>query len=339
MSRDYSLGEIAAYLGGELRGDAETRIIGLNTLQSAGEGQLSFLANPKYVKYLSGSLAEAVLLTADTAKTFKGCCIVVRDPYLAYAQISAWFVASQKKSFGIHATVSIHAAATVADDVYIGPNVVIEADANIDSGCHLAANSFVGAGSSIGANSFVGANVSIYHDVEIGSGAIIHSGAVVGADGFGIAPKPDGGWQKIHQIGGVTIGDNVEIGACTTIDRGALQDTRVGNGVKLDNHVQIAHNAVVGDNTAMAAYSGLAGSAEVGSNCILAGDVCVVGHIKVCDNVQITARTLVTKSITEPGSYSSGATPLMPTAEWRRNSVRIGQLDKIARTVNKLNKE
>jgi len=339
MSGDYSLGEIAAYLGGELRGEAETRIIGLSTLQSAEEGQLSFLANPKYVKYLSGSQAEAVLLTADNAKSFKGCCIVVRDPYLAYAQISAWFDTSQKKSPGVHATASIHTSATVADDVFIGPNVVVEANVDIESGCHLEANSFVGAGSRIGANGFVGANVSIYHDVKIGSGAIIHSGAVVGADGFGIAPKPDGGWQKIHQIGGVTIGDDVEIGACTTIDRGALEDTRLGNGVKLDNHVQIAHNAIVGDYTALAAYSGLAGSAEVGSNCILAGDVCVVGHIRVCDNVQITARTLVTKSITEPGSYSSGATPLMTTAEWRRNSVRIGQLDKIARTVSKLNKE
>ena len=339
MSRDYSLGEIAAYLGGELRGEAEARIIGLGTIQSAKKGQLAFVANPKYAKYLSDSLAEAVLLTADSAKSFKGSCIVVGDPYLAYARISGWFDISKNKLPGVDTTASIHSAAEVADDVYIGPNVVIDADVHIESGCHLEANSFIGARSKIGVNGFVGANVSIYHDVKIGSGAIIHSGAVVGADGFGIAPKPDGGWQKIHQIGGVTIGDDVEIGACTTIDRGALEDTRLGNGVKLDNHVQIAHNAIVGDYTALAAYSGLAGSAEVGTNCILAGDVCVVGHIRVCDNVQITARTLVTKSITEPGSYSSGATPLMTTAEWRRNSVRIGQLDKIARTVSKLNKE
>jgi len=260
----------------------------------------------------------------------------VAQPYLAYARISSWFDLSPVKPESIHPSAVIDPTAVLGDNVYIGPNVVVEMNAYIGMGCHISANSFIGARSSIGANGYIAANVSIYHDVRIGCKVRIHSSAVVGADGFGIAQRQDGSWEKIHQIGGVVIGDDVEIGACTTIDRAALADTILGDGVKLDNHVQIAHNAVVGDHTAIASYSGLAGSAKIGRNCIMAGDVCIVGHVTVCDNVQLTARTLVTKSISEPGSYSSGAMPLMTTTEWRKNSVRIGQLDRLARRVKKL---
>lgn len=336
MSVEFSLSEIAAYLEAEIRGESELRITGLSTLQEAGEGQLAFLANPKYAKQLSETRASAVILTADKAADFKGNCLIVDQPYLAYARISSWFETSTLKPALIHPSAVIDSSAIVAKDVYIGPNVVIEAGAEIASGCHIAANSYIGARSSIGSNGYIAANVSIYHDVRIGEQVRIHSGSVIGADGFGIAPKPDRSWEKIHQIGGVTIGNDVEIGACTTVDRGALSDTKLGDGVKLDNHVQIAHNAVVGDHTAMASYSGLAGSAKVGRYCIMGGDVCIVGHVTVCDNVQLTARTLVTKSISEPGSYSSGSTPMMPTTEWRKNSVRIGQLDALARRVKKL---
>ncbi|CAI8311494.1 MAG: UDP-3-O-acylglucosamine N-acyltransferase [Porticoccaceae bacterium UBA1117] len=258
------------------------------------------------------------------------------QPYLAYARISSWFDLSPVKPGSIHPSAVIDPTVVLGDNVYIGPNVVVEMNAYIGTGCHISANSFIGARSSIGANGYIAANVSIYHDVRIGCKVRIHSSAVVGADGFGIAQRQDGSWEKIHQIGGVVIGDDVEIGACTTIDRAALADTILGDGVKLDNHVQIAHNAVVGDHTAIASYSGLAGSAKIGRNCIMAGDVCIVGHVTVCDNVQLTARTLVTKSISEPGSYSSGAMPLMTTTEWRKNSVRIGQLDRLARRVKKL---
>lgn len=338
MSCEYCLEEIAAFLNAELRGDPRDRIKGISTLENAQSGDITFLSNPKYKKYLSSCNATAVLLTEEHAAGYKGQCLVSANPYLAYAQISKWFDKAPKKTVSIHQTATIDPSAKIATDVYIGPNVVVDADACISSGCHLEANCYVGARTSIGANGYLGANVSIYHDVKIGSSVRIHSGAVIGADGFGIAPKPNGGWEKIHQIGGVTIGNDVEIGACSTIDRGAIEDTRLGHGVKLDNHVQIAHNASVGDNTAMAAYSGLAGSASVGRNCIMGGDVCIVGHVTVCDNVQLTARTLVTKSIVEPGSYSSGSTPLMSTVEWRKNSVRIGQLDQLARTVKKLDK-
>ena len=336
MSVDFSLGEIAAYLDAEVRGDSKLRIAGLSTLHDAGDGQLAFLDNPKYTKQLATTKASAVILTSDNAANFSGNCVIVSQPYLAYARISSWFDLSPVKLGSIHPSAVIDPTAVLGDNVYIGPNVVVEMNAYIGAGCHIAANSFIGARSSIGANGYIAANVSIYHDVRIGCKVRIHSSAVIGADGFGIAPRQDGSWEKIHQIGGVVIGDDVEIGACTTIDRAALADTILGDGVKLDNHVQIAHNAVVGDHTAIASYSGLAGSAKIGRNCIMAGDVCIVGHVTVCDNVQLTARTLVTKSISEPGSYSSGAMPLMTTTEWRKNSVRIGQLDRLARRVKKL---
>ena len=339
MNHDYSLTEIAEFLNAELRGDGSVRITGLNTLQDAAAGDLAFLANPKYASQLSGSSAEAVMLKAEQAEAFAGNCLILDNPYLGYAKITAWFTTVSCAVAGIHSSAGVHDSAEVEDDVYIGPNVVIDAGVKIASGCSISANSHVGSGSVLGQNCQIASNVSIYHDVVLGSGVTVHSGSVIGADGFGFAPKAEGGWQKIHQIGGVRIGNNVEIGACTTIDRGALAHTVIGNGVILDNHVQIAHNCVVGDNSALAAYSGLAGSANIGRNCILGGDACVVGHVTICDNVMLTARTLVTKNITEPGSYSSGSTPMMKTTDWRKNSVRIGQLNDMAHRLKKIENE
>ena len=336
MKRDYSLADIAEFLGAELRGDGSTRISGLNTLQNAGAGELAFLANPKYASQLSGTRAEAVILSADQAAAAAGNCLILDNPYLGYAKITAWFTTASCHAAGIHPSAVIHANAMVKDDVYIGPNVVIESGAKIQSGCSIEANCFIGSGSVLGENCQLSANVSVYHDVSLGNRVRVHSGTVIGADGFGFAPNGQGGWQKIHQIGGVIVGDDVEIGACTTIDRGALGDTVIGNMVIIDNHVQIAHNCVVGDNTAMAAYSGIAGSSVLGRNCILGGSACVVGHIEICDNVMLTAKTLATKNITQPGSYSSIVTPLMTTAEWRKNSVRIGQLDDLIKRLKRV---
>ena len=338
MKSKVLLSEIAAYLNVELRGDPLLQIVGLNTLKEAREGEIAFLANPKYVKDLPSCKASAVILSVQDAEYFSGHCLVTDHPYLAYARLSAMFDRVSNYKNTTHPSATINPSAIIAADVYIGPNVVIEAGVQIGSGCQIHANSVIAENSSIGEDGYLAANVTIYHNVKIGDRVRVHSSSVLGADGFGIAPRGDGSWQKIHQIGGVSIGDDVEIGACSTIDRGALQDTIIGNGVKIDNHVQIAHNAVVGDNTAMAAYSGLAGSAKVGKNCILGGDACIVGHVIVCDNVMLTARTLVTKSISKPGSYSSGSTPLMSSREWRKNSVRIGQLDKLARRVDKIEK-
>ena len=336
MPEAYSLGEIAAFLGAELRGDAALRISGLNTLQNARAGELAFLANEKYSNQLSSCKASAVIVAAKhlgsdpDSEAYQGAVLILDNPYLGYARISQWFDRAPQAAAGIHPSAVIADSVLLGADVSIGANVVVEADAVIGAGSYLGAGAYIGAGSQLGDNARISANVSIYHDVMLGQGVTIHSGSVIGADGFGFAPDGSGQWLKIYQIGGVVIGDNVEIGACTTIDRGALGDTRIGNGVIIDNHVQIAHNVVIGNNCALASYSGLAGSATMGNNCILAGDACVVGHVTICDNVQITARGLVTKSISEPGSYSSGM-PLMKTREWRKNAVRMSQLDTMAR--------
>jgi UDP-3-O-[3-hydroxymyristoyl] glucosamine N-acyltransferase len=345
MSESYSLGEIAEFLNAELHGDPAIRIKSLNTLQNAVGNELAFLANEKYASQLACSRAEAVILAArhvpnisdadSSAERFGGAFLIMDNPYLGYAQISKWFDTAPTTIAGSHPSAVVDKTAQIGANVSIGPNVVVEADAVIADNCYLAANCYIGARSQLGEGTRIASNVSIYHDVSLGCQGIVHSGAVIGADGFGFAPDAAGSWHKIYQIGGVVIGDNVEIGACTTIDRGALGDTRIGNGVIIDNHVQIAHNVVVGDNSAMAAYSGIAGSSTLGSNCILAGDACLVGHINVCDNVQVMARSLVTKSIDKPGSYSSG-TPLMETREWRKNAVRISQLDSIARRLKAL---
>jgi UDP-3-O-[3-hydroxymyristoyl] glucosamine N-acyltransferase len=227
-------------------------------------------------------------------------------------------------------------SAHIGDGVSIGPHAVVEDGVAIASGVVLGAGSYVGQGSSIGANSWLGPNVNIYHGVSIGSEVTIHSGAVIGADGFGFA-NDRGAWVKIHQLGGVEIGDRVEIGACTTIDRGALGNTVIEDGVILDNHVQIAHNVRIGENTAMAAYAGIAGSAVIGKNCIFAGQSGAVGHVTICDNVHAMARCTLSKSIDKPGSYSSGLL-MYETPVWRRNAARFGQLDDLARRVKKLEK-
>ncbi len=331
MKHDYSLGEIAAFLNAELRGDADVRISGLNSLDRAESGDLAFLANPKYISQLTDTRAEAVILKADQADSFSGNSLVLNNPYLGYARISAWFNRTPIPSGNIHSSAVIHPSVDLKDNVCIGPNVVVDEGAVIGSGCSIAANSFIGSRSVLGADCVIAANVSVYHDVVMGDEVTVHSGSVIGADGFGFAPNGEGGWQKIYQLGGVCIGDRVEIGACSTVDRGALEDTVVGNSVIIDNHVQIAHNCVVGDGTAMAAFSGLAGSVKLGRNCVLAGYATVSGHLSICDNVTLTAHAYVTKSIVEPGSYSSSTTPLMESLQWRKTAVRIGQLEDIVR--------
>jgi UDP-3-O-[3-hydroxymyristoyl] glucosamine N-acyltransferase len=336
MSFSFSLKQIALFLDAEVIGDDSTVITGLATLESAKANDIAFLSNPKYAKQLDDCQAGAVILQPAQAQFFNGNCLIVRDSYLSYAKISAWFDKAPVVEKTIHASASIDPTATVGDAVSIGPNVVIEADVQIGSGTVIKANTVIGERSVVGENCTIAANVAVYHDVSIGSDVLVHSGSVIGADGFGFAPNGKAGWQKISQIGGVVIGNNVEIGACTTIDRGAINDTIIGSNVILDNHVQIAHNAVIGDNTAMAAYAGVAGSTVVGKNCVLAAGAHVVGHASLCDNVQVMAHSLVFKDIKQPNSYSNATMPLMTTAEWSKNSVRMGQLNLIAQRLKKL---
>ncbi|TKJ70406.1 UDP-3-O-(3-hydroxymyristoyl)glucosamine N-acyltransferase [Pseudomonas sp. CFBP13508] len=336
MTVTIRLDQLAEHLGATLRGDPETQITGLATLQEAGPAQLSFLANPQYRKYLAGSQAAALLLKEADAEGFAGNALVVPDPYLAYARISHLFDPKPKAAAGIHPTAVIAADAVVDPSASIGPFVVIEAGARIAAQVTLGAHCVVGARSEIGEGGWLAPRVTLYHDVRIGKRVVIQSGAVIGGEGFGFANEK-GVWQKIAQIGGVTIGDDVEIGVNTAIDRGALADTVIGNGVKLDNQIQIAHNVQVGDHTAMAACVGISGSTKIGKHCMLAGGVGLVGHIDICDNVFLTGMTMVTHSITEPGAYSSG-TAMQPAAEWRKSAARIRQLDDIARRLKQLEK-
>ena len=336
MSTIIKLGQLAEFLGATLRGDQDRNITGLATLQEAGPDQLSFLANPQYRKYLTEAKAGAVLLKPADADAYSGDALLVPDPYLAYARISHLFDPKPKASVGVHPS------AVVADDAEVDPSASVGAFAVIESGAVIAANvtigahCFIGARCEIGEGGWLAPRVTLYHDVRIGKRVVIQSGAVLGGEGFGFANEK-GIWQKIAQIGGVTVGDDVEIGVNTAIDRGALADTRIGNGVKLDNQIQIAHNVQIGDHTAMAACVGISGSTKIGKHCMLAGGVGLVGHIEICDNVFITGMTMVTHSITEPGSYSSG-TAMQPAAEWRKSAARIRKIDEMARRLQKLEK-
>lgn len=334
--KQFSLAQLAELLGAELRGDAEKIVLGLATLQDANADQLSFLANAHYRKQLEHSQAGAMLLSASDAVEFSGNCLIVSDPYLAYAKLSHYFDRTPQQPEGIHPSAVIAESALIDSTACIGAGVVIEEHAVVGAGVIIGAQCFVGARSTIAEGGRLLARVTLYHDVTVGKRVVIQSGAVIGGEGFGFA-NHQGVWHKIAQIGGVTIGDDVEIGANTCIDRGALSDTLIGNGVKLDNQIQIAHNVQVGDNTAIAACVGISGSAKIGRNCMLAGGVGLVGHIDICDGVFITGMTMVTHSITEPGAYSSG-TAMQPAGDWKKNAVRFRQLDNMAKRIRTLEK-
>jgi UDP-3-O-[3-hydroxymyristoyl] glucosamine N-acyltransferase len=336
MTAKITLGHLAEFLGATLRGPADKEITGLATLQEAGAGQVSFLANPQYRKFLANTHAAAVLLKPADAEGYAGDALLIADPYLAYARISHLFDPKPKAAAGIHPTAVVADDAVVDPSASVGAYVVIESGARIAAGVTLGAHCFIGARSVIGEGGWLAPRVTLYHDVRIGQRVVIQSGAVLGGEGFGFANEK-GVWQKIAQIGGVAIGDDVEIGVNTAIDRGAMDDTRIGNGVKLDNQIQIAHNVQVGDHTAMAACVGISGSAKIGKHCMLAGGVGLVGHIEICDGVFITGMTMVTHSITEPGSYSSG-TAMQPAAEWRKSAARLRKLDDMARRLQQLEK-
>lgn len=331
-----TLADIAAELGAELRGDPQLCIDSLGTLQSAREGQLSFLANPRYRSYLENTGASAVLCHPDQADACPVAALVVDNPYLAFARISHRFDPAPAHAPGIHGRAVIAASAQVDAGAHVGANVVIEDNAVIGPGCVIMANSVIGAGVRLGRQVTLWPNVTICHGVIIGDRTTIHPGAVVGSDGFGFAPTPQG-WQKVAQVGTVRIGNDVDIGAGTAIDRGAVDDTVIGNGVIIDNLVQVAHNVTIGDHTAIAGKTGIAGSSRIGSRCLIGGAVGIVGHLEIVDDVQVMAMSLVSGSITEPGVYGSGQ-PVDRVERWRKNTVRTRQLDELFRRVKRLEK-
>lgn len=336
MGREYSLRQLADRLNAELKGDPDCIIRRLNTLQDAGPGELAFLASKAYAHYLDKTAASAVILHPAQAASFPGNALIMANPYLGYANASVLFDQAPRPGAGIHPTAVVSDSAEVDPAAAIGPHVTVAQGARVGPGSVIGPGCSIGADCCIGSNCRLGANVTLYHGVSVGDNTTIHSSSVIGADGFGFA-NDRGSWVKICQLGSVEIGDNVEVGACTTIDRGALGNTIIESGVIIDNLVQIAHNVRVGENTAIAGCCGIAGSTIIGKNCILAGGVGLVGHITLCDGVTVTGMSMVTKSIDKPGSYSSG-TPLSETSEWRRAAVRFGQLDKLSQRLTKIEK-
>ncbi len=331
----YTLASLAERVGGRVKGDGEIVISGLNTLQDAQPGELSFLANPVYQKYLKDTRASAVIVNEAQLDDLPVAALVHDNPYLAYAKLShLWDWQFAVSPGSKHATAYIDPTAEVADTATIEAGAIIQAGAAIAEDVWIGANSVVGEHSRVGKGTRIHAQVAIYHGVELGQRCIVHSGAVIGSDGFGFAPE-GGCWHKIAQVGGVVIGDDVEIGANTAIDRGALDNTVIEQGVKLDNHIQIAHNVRIGAHTAMAAGCKIAGSTTIGKHCIFGGGSGVAGHLRVADHVHLTAMTMVIKSLNEPGVYSSG-TGVQPNAKWRKSIARLRQLDQLAGRVKKL---
>lgn len=341
QSHCYRLDQLAQLLETDFVGDGAYEVFGIATLANAGAGQLSFLSNPRYRKELISTRAGVVIVSPDMVDACPCHCLVSDSPYRVYAKASQLFLPHLNHPNGIHPSAVVAPTARIDSSASIGANCSIADDVTIGPDSILYPGVSVGERSSVGAGCRIYANVSIYHDVSIGDRVSLHSAVVVGSDGFGYAPAADfnnEGWVKIAQLGGVRIGDDVEIGAGTTIDRGALDDTVIGNRVIIDNQVQIAHNVTIGDNTGIAGCAAISGSTRVGRNCTIAGGAGLVGHIVIADGVHITAMSMVTRSITERGSYSSG-TPMMNTREWRRSAVRFSQLDDLARRLADLEKK
>ncbi|HJV27772.1 MAG TPA: UDP-3-O-(3-hydroxymyristoyl)glucosamine N-acyltransferase [Aromatoleum sp.] len=329
----FSLEELVARLGGEVVGDPATRVGRVATLDQAEVGDLAFLANPKYQSRLKDCRASAVIVAPAARDLTDRPRIVTPDPYIYFARVAQLFNPGDVSVPGVHGSASVEspipASVCVAAGASIGPDVSIGEGVVIGPGCS------VGRGARIGVGTRLHANVTIYHKCVIGDDCVVHSGAVIGADGFGFARERDGNWVKIPQVGRVVIGNRVEVGANTTIDRGALDDTVIADGVKLDNQIQIAHNVRIGENTAVAGCVGIAGSTTIGARCMIGGQAGIIGHLRIADDVVVSSGTLVTKSITRPGVYTANL-PLQGHADWVRNFAHLRHLDALVDRIRAL---
>jgi len=334
MEQAFTLKELADRFGGEMHGDADTRVDHVAPLHSADPGAISFFANTRYRTALRSTVASVVILSDGDVSDCPVSALVCSNPYATYAKVAALFVPRQETQAGIHSSAVVERSADIHETACVGPLTVVEAGACVGAGAVIGPGCILGPDCAVGAGSRLVSRVTLCNGVEIGERVLIHPGVVIGADGFGIAMDGDT-WVKVPQLGSVRVGNDVEIGANTTIDRGALEDTVIGDDVHLDNQIQIAHNVVIGAHTAIAACAGVAGSSTIGAHCLIAGGVGIIGHLSVADHVQITAMSLVTRSIKEAGVYSSG-TPLQPNREWRRNAVQLRHLDELAKRLRKL---
>lgn len=332
--RWWSLAQLVERFGGRVEGNPGTVVRRASTLEEAGGDAISFLANPKYRSKATETAAGALVVGEGRELSLPCDAIVTTDPYLYFTRVVALMYPSRPSVQGVHA--SAVCLGEVCPSASIGPNAAIDAGAVIGERAQIGAGCWIGEGVRIGEDSIIHANVSIYPGCVIGARCIIHSGAVIGADGFGFAPD-QGTWSKIPQVGCVVIGDDVEIGANSTVDRGTLSDTRIEDGVKIDNQVQIAHNVKIGAHTAIAGCVGIAGSTRVGRHCAIGGAAGIIGHLEIVDHVTISAGTLVTSSISQPGTYT-GVFPMAPHASWRRVGASLRQLDQWMRRVRELEK-
>ncbi|MFK5970903.1 MAG: UDP-3-O-(3-hydroxymyristoyl)glucosamine N-acyltransferase [Candidatus Marithrix sp.] len=331
-----TLTELATKIGAELIAYDSNIITGIASLNKANQQQISFFSSIKYRNELSKTQAAAVILTEKDREFCKVAKLVMDNPYLGYAKAAALFNPITPKPPGIHPSAYVSPDAILDDSVYIGPQVVIEAGAKLGKGVEISSGCVIESGVEIGANCQLKANVTLCSGTRLGQRTIIHPGAVIGSDGFGNA-NDNGKWVKVPQLGGVLVGNDVEIGSNTTVDKGALEDTIIANGARLDNLIQIAHNVQIGENTAIAGCVGIAGSTKIGKNCLIGGGVGISGHLEIVDNVCVTGGSIVLRSIRKSGVYSSG-TPIETNQHWHRNYLRFKQLNEMAQRLKELGK-
>ncbi len=332
MPARFTLKELVDRFGGACGGDLERSVVGFAALEDATPEHLAFVSAARYRAAIESSCAAAVLVTeadaeqlASQAERLWTC----RDPYLHFARIAQFIEAANRTALahGVDARATVDASARIAGSARIEPHAMIGANVTIGARVRIAAGAVIGDGCTIGDETLIYPKVVVYPRCTIGARVIVHSGAVIGADGFGFA-KDGSHWVKIPQVGGVTIGDDVEIGANTTIDRGALSDTRIANGVKLDNQIQIGHNVQIGEDTIMAAFVGVAGSAIIGRRCMIGGAARIMGHVTIADDVVISTQTFVSRSITKPGQYT-GYYPRSEHAAFERSAAALRRLDSL----------
>jgi UDP-3-O-[3-hydroxymyristoyl] glucosamine N-acyltransferase len=329
-----TLGELAVRFGCVLKGDPDVRISRVGTIERAGDESITFLANPRYRRHLANTKAAAVVLDPKFANDSPVAALLAPNPYATYARIASVLYPPPIVPPGRHPTASVDSSATIDPTASVGPHVVIEAGVTIGARAVVGPGCVVMSGAKVGADSWLTANVTVYQTVTLGERCILHAGVVVGSDGFGFAPDR-GAWVKIPQVGSVRVGNDVEIGAKSTIDRGAIEDTVIGDGVKLDNQVHIAHNVQLGAHTVMAGQSGVAGSTTLGQRCMIGGQCGIGGQLTLCDDVMVTGKSFVSTSIRKPGIYS-GSLTVDEATRFRKNAARFHQLDELARQVRKI---
>jgi UDP-3-O-[3-hydroxymyristoyl] glucosamine N-acyltransferase len=335
------LGELSERLGGELIGDPHAEVGRIGPLEGADALTISFLSNPRYQAQLAASAAGCVIVgpAMREAAVARGAAIVCAEPYLAYARLTQWWAAQTRGTVmpGVHASAVVEVGAYIHASASVGALAYVASGARVEAGAVVGVQAYVGEAALVGAGTVLKARVTLAAACRIGQRGIVHSGAVIGADGFGFAPH-EGRWEKIEQLGGVAIGDDVEIGANTCVDRGALDDTVLEDGVKLDNLVQIGHNVRVGAHSAFAGCVGVAGSARIGRHCTAGGGAIILGHLEIVDHVHITAATVISRSIHKPGQYS-GMFPFDDNASWEKNAATLRQLHTLRERLRALEKK